>query len=66
MRTFHGGYASEDGVSGRGPNELLRAIYILGASPTRLQTPEILEARRKAYELDLYAHSPLEPGRFKC
>ena len=42
-------------MAGNGPNELLRAIYILGASPTRLQTPEILEARRKAYELDLCA-----------
>ena len=42
-------------MAGNGPDNLLRAIYILGASPTRLQTPEILEARRKAYELDLCA-----------
>jgi hypothetical protein len=53
---FHGAYAAEDptGESGNGPNQLLRAIYILGMSFSRLQTPNILEARRKAYELDLF------------
>jgi Phytanoyl-CoA dioxygenase (PhyH) len=53
---FHGAYAAEDptGQSGNGPNQLLRAIYILSMSFLRLQTPEILEARRKAYELDLF------------
>ncbi|MEO8185486.1 MAG: phytanoyl-CoA dioxygenase family protein [Deltaproteobacteria bacterium] len=53
---FHGAYAAEDptGESGNGPNQLLRAIYILGMSFSRLQTPTILEARRKAYELDVF------------
>jgi hypothetical protein len=53
---FHGAYAAEDptGKSGNGENQLLRAIYILGMSFSRLQTPQILEARRKAYELDLF------------
>jgi hypothetical protein len=53
---FHGAYAAEDptGASGNGPNQLLRAIYILGMSFSRLQTPEILAARRKAYELDVF------------
>jgi hypothetical protein len=53
---FHGAYAAEDptGESGNGENQLLRAIYILGMSFSRLQTPQILEARRKAYELDLF------------
>jgi hypothetical protein len=53
---FHGAYAAEDptGVSGNGDSQLLRAIYILGMSFSRLQTPEILEARRKAYELDVF------------
>ena len=53
---FHGAYAAEDptGESGNGPNQLLRAIYILSMSFLRLQTPAILEARRKAYELDLF------------
>jgi hypothetical protein len=53
---FHGAYAAEDptGESGNGPNQLLRAIYILGMAFARLQTPAILEARRKAYELDLF------------
>jgi hypothetical protein len=32
----------------------LRAIYILGMALSRLQTPQILEARRKAYELDVF------------
>lgn len=36
----------------QGPNELLRAIYILGMTPTRLKTREELHARRLAYELD--------------
>lgn len=53
---FHGAYAAEDptGESGNGPNQLLRAIYILGMSFSRLQTPTILEARRKAYERDVF------------
>jgi len=53
---FHGAYAAEDptGESGNGPNQLLRAIYILGMSFARLQTPTILEARRRAYELDVF------------
>jgi hypothetical protein len=53
---FHGAYAAEDptGESGNGPNQLLRAIYILGMAFSRLQTPTILEARRKAYELDVF------------
>lgn len=53
---FHGAYAAEDptGESGNGPHQLLRAIYILSMSLLRLQTPAILEARRKAYELDLF------------
>jgi hypothetical protein len=53
---FHGAYAAEDatGQSGNGPNQLLRAIYILGMSFARLQTPEILAARREAYELDVF------------
>lgn len=60
-RLFHGGYAAEDpsGESGNGPNELLRAIYILGMAPTRLQTPAILAARRKAYELDIFWPPPV-------
>ena len=36
----------------QGPNELLRAIYILGMTPTRLKTRDELHARRLAYELD--------------
>jgi hypothetical protein len=53
---FHGAYAAEDptGESGNGPNHLLRAIYILSMSLSSLQTPEILGARREAYELDLF------------
>jgi hypothetical protein len=53
---FHGAYAAEDptGESGNGTSQLLRAIFILGMSPSRLQTPTILEARRKAYELDVF------------
>jgi hypothetical protein len=53
---FHGAYAAEDptGESGNGPNQLLRAIYILGMSFSRLQTPTILEARREAYERDVF------------
>jgi phytanoyl-CoA dioxygenase PhyH len=55
-RLFHGAYAAEDptGERGNGPNQLLRAIYILSMSFSRLQTPEILQARRMAYELDLF------------
>jgi hypothetical protein len=53
---FHGAYAAEDptGESGNGPNQLLRAIYILSMSLSRLQTPEILAGRRRAYELDVF------------
>lgn len=53
---FHGAHAAEDptGVSGNGPNQLLRAIYILSMAPSRLQTPAILAARREAYELDVF------------
>lgn len=70
-RTFHGGCSAEDpsGETGREEgnlfsNNLLRAIYILGASPSRLQTPEILAARRKAYELDLFWPPPLKHQPF--
>jgi hypothetical protein len=60
-RLFHGGYAAEDptGESGNGPDNLLRAIYILGMSLSRLQTAEILAARRKAFELDLFWPPPV-------
>lgn len=53
---FHGACAAEDptGASGNGESQLLRAIYILGMAPSSLQTPEILEARREAYERDLF------------
>ena len=53
---FHGAYAAEDptGETGNGTEQLLRAIYILGMAFSRLQTPTMLEARRKAYELDLF------------
>ncbi|HKO94814.1 MAG TPA: phytanoyl-CoA dioxygenase family protein [Polyangiaceae bacterium] len=53
---FHGAYAAEDptGETGNGPQQLLRAIYILGMAFSRLQTPEMREARRQAYELDLF------------
>lgn len=53
---FHGAYAAEDptGESGNGPSQLLRAIYILGMALSRLQTPQILQARREAYELDVF------------
>jgi hypothetical protein len=53
---FHGAYAAEDptGASGNGEGQLLRAIYILGMSLSSLQTPEILEARREAYERDVF------------
>jgi hypothetical protein len=53
---FHGAYAAEDptGQRGNGPNQLLRAIYILGMAFSRLQTPEILAARREAYERDVF------------
>jgi len=53
---FHGAYAAEDptGKSGNGEDQLLRAIYILGMSFSRLQTPTILTARRQAYELDVF------------
>jgi hypothetical protein len=53
---FHGAYAAEDptGESGNGPNQLLRAIYILAMAFSWLQTPTILEARRTAYERDVF------------
>jgi hypothetical protein len=53
---FHGAYAAEDptGESGNGTQQLLRAIYILGMAFSRLQTPAILEARREAYERDVF------------
>jgi hypothetical protein len=53
---FHGAYSAEDptGQSGNGPDQLLRAIYILSMSLLCVQTPEILQARRKAYELDVF------------
>jgi len=53
---FHGAYAAEDptGESGNGENQLLRATYILGMPFSQLQTPQILQARRTAYELDLF------------
>jgi hypothetical protein len=70
-RTLHGGCSVEDpsGESGREPvnlgaSNLLRAIYILGASPSALQTPEILAARRKTYELDLFWSPLLKHGAF--
>ncbi len=53
---FHGAYAAEDptGESGNGPNQLLRAIYILAMALSRLQTPAMLKARRIAYERDVF------------
>ena len=53
---FHGGCSAEDptGETGNGPDELLRAIYILGMVPTRLKSREELHARRLAYELDTF------------
>ena len=64
--TFHGGYAAEDptGESSNGPNQLLRAIYIMGMSLLQLQTPEILEAKRNAYELDLFWPQPFPHAAF--
>ena len=39
-----------------GPNELLRVICILAAAPARLLRPfpEVLRARRRAYEMDYF------------
>jgi hypothetical protein len=37
---------------------------ILGMAPTRLQTPEILHARRVAYELDLFWPPPVDHATF--
>lgn len=53
---FHGAYAAEDptGKSGNGPDQLLRAIYILSMSLSSLQTPQTLAARRLAYEMDVF------------
>lgn len=52
---FHAGCAASDpsGASGNGTDQLLRAIYIMGMTPTRLKTARELHARRLAYELDL-------------
>jgi len=52
---YHAGCAAADptGASGNGTDHLLRAIYIMGMTPTRLKTPSELHARRLAYELDL-------------
>tara|TARA_B100000676_G_scaffold307134_1_gene364892 strand:- start:135 stop:1067 length:933 start_codon:yes stop_codon:yes gene_type:complete len=52
---FHSGCAAADptGATGHGTDHLLRAIYIMGMTPTRLKTPRELHARRLAYELDL-------------
>gem|GEM_PF-2012434 len=52
---FHAGCAAADptGVTGNGTDQLLRAIYIMGMTPTRLKTSRELHARRLAYELDL-------------
>ena len=52
---FHAGCAAADptGATGNGTDQLLRAIYIMGMTPTRLKTPRELHARRLAYELDL-------------
>ena len=56
--TFHAGCDAEDptGESGHGPGHLLRAICIMSMTPTRLLAPHphIFEARRRAYELDVY------------
>ena len=58
-RRFHAGCHAEDptGLSSRGPNELLRAICILSMAPARLIAPfpEVQEARRRAYELDVFS-----------
>ena len=52
---YHAGCHAEDpsGVSTRGPNEILRVICILAAAPARLLRPhpEVLLARRRAYEV---------------
>ncbi len=52
---YHSGCAAADptGATGNGTNQLLRAIYIMGMTPTRLKTPRELHARRLCYELDL-------------
>ncbi|MDA1298872.1 MAG: phytanoyl-CoA dioxygenase family protein [Proteobacteria bacterium] len=52
---YHAGCAAADptGASGNGTDQLLRAIYIMGMTPTRLKTQRELQARRLAYELDL-------------
>ena len=51
---FHSGCPAEDptGVTGHGADHLLRAVFIMGMTPTRLKTPKELHARRMAYELD--------------
>lgn len=51
---YHSGCPSEDpsGTTGHGTDHLLRAIFIMGMTPTRLKTPQELHARRMAYELD--------------
>ena len=52
---YHSGCAAADptGASGNGTDQLLRAIYIMGMTPTRLKTARELHARRLCYELDL-------------
>ncbi len=52
---YHSGCAAADpsGASGNGTDQLLRAIYIMGMTPTRLKTSRELHARRLAFELDL-------------
>ena len=62
---FHSGCGAEDpsGMSGNGADELLRAICILAMTPTRLVSPDILAARRRAFELDICKHhSPSLPA----
>ena len=61
-RLFHGGCSAEDPSgasgreSGRGPQDLLRAVYILGMAHTHLQTPEMLV---RSFEFYSYSAAPL-------
>ena len=55
---FHTGCPAED-PSGAGPrshgsDHLLRAICVMAMAPTRLLTPDLIEARVRAYELDQF------------
>jgi hypothetical protein len=54
--TLHCGCPAEDpsGMSGNGPDELLRAACITCMHPARLLSPALLQARRRAYELDIF------------